>query len=276
MNGDCLQKTRKYLTIPVFFVLALFGIVHSVHAQEADTIVPVNKDPEKILKKIELREVTRGGIHFWLDDFSGHWAGFDFGFNLFVNDDYTGYEDEFMENDVFRSNSAYINIVQQSIGLQKNRNNIGLVTGLGLHLQSYRLDDNTTIEKDEDDVIQPNYLYFNDNQKSKLALESITLPLLLEFQIPVNHFDNRIFISAGLVASLRLSSHTKIKYKDDRKEKLKVVDDFSMHRFKYALMVRTGYRWFKVFASYDLQPLFIKDKGPEITPVTVGITLLRF
>ena len=99
---------------------------------------------------------------------------------------------------------------------------------------------------------------------------------MAEFQIPVNHFDNRIYISAGVLGSVRLNSHTKIKYRDKQKEKVKTVDDFSMPLFRYSLMFRTGYRWFNVFATYDLVPLFKKDKGPELTPFTFGVTLLRF
>lgn len=257
----------------IFFVgVTLF---HSF-AQVSDTIVPVNKNPEKILRKIDISDITRNGLTPWKTKFSGHFAGIDFGFNMFLNEDYSGYQSEFMENDVFRSNSAYFNVVQQSFGLQKNKNNFGLVTGLGLRLQSYRLDDETTISKDENSVIQPEYLYFDDHQKSKLAIVSLTVPLLAEWQIPINHNDNRIYVSAGILGSLRLNSHSKIKYKADEKQKYKMVDDFSMHTFKYSLMVRTGYRWFNVFASYDLVPLFKEGKGPELIPFTFGITLLRF
>lgn len=276
MNIDWPQKTKFFSFNFAVLLVVFFTDISILNAQTNDTIQVIDKNPEKLLKRIDITDVTKNGINFWQDDFSGHWAGFDFGFNMFLNEDYTGYEEAFMENDVFRSNSAYINIVQQSIGLQKNSNKIGLVTGLGLHLQSYRLDDNTTITKGDDGIIYPEYLYFNENQKSKLSIESITLPLLLEIQIPVNHFDNRVYVSAGVMGSLRLSSHTKIKYKDDKKEKLKVVDDFSMHRFKYSVMMRAGYRWINVFATYDLVPLFETGKGPELTPFTFGITLLRF
>ncbi|WP_303923075.1 outer membrane beta-barrel protein [Draconibacterium sediminis] len=268
------KPMKRILQTQILVLLFLCFSGLEIKAQENDSIVPI-ENPQRFLRKIDLSEVTHNGLKLWQDDFSGHWVGIDFGFNMLLNEDYTGYQSEFMDNDIFRSNSAYFNFLQQSIGLQKNRNTIGLVTGLGLQLQSYRLDDNTTIVKGNDGVISPEYLYFNDNQKSKLAVEMITLPLLLEFQIPINHYDNRLFFSAGVVGSVRLSSHTKIKYKEEKKEKLKVVDDFSMHRFRYSVMVRTGYRWFNVFASYDLVPLFKTDKGPELTPFTFGITLFQ-
>ena len=126
----------------LFFLLV--GVSGFSGAQETDSIVPVNQDPIKILRKIDVRKITQHGFNFWQDDFTGHWAGIDFGFNTFVNKDYSGYETRFMDNEVFYSNSAYLNIVQQSIGLQRNRNTLGLVTGIGLHLQSYRLDQNTS------------------------------------------------------------------------------------------------------------------------------------
>ncbi len=325
MNSVPSMKTKQYLPTLLFFIVMQMCFIQ-VNAQIADTIDVIDKDPEKILRKVDLKSITRNGINFWQDEFAGHWAGvdfgfnmfvnedysgydsefmendvfrsnttyinfiqqsigfqkarntigMDFGFNMFVNEDYSGYDSEFMENDVFRSNTTYINFIQQSIGFQKARNTIGMVTGLGLHLQSYRLDDNTTIYKDGNGVIHPEELYFDNNQKSKLSLVSLAVPLLVEFQIPVNHFDNRMYVSAGLVGSVRLHSHTKIKYKAERREKLKVVEDFSIHRFNYSVMVKAGSRWLNVFATCDLVPLFKADKGPEITPFSFGVTLLSF
>lgn len=274
MISEMPLKTNRFLQ-GLLLLLIIFVEVR-VEAQENDTIITVDRNPEKFLKKIDIHDFTHNGLNFWQDEFSGHWAGIDFGFNMFVNEDYSGYETEFMDNDIFRSNTAYINFIQQSIGLQKDMNTFGLVTGLGLHLQSYRLDDNTTILKDENGIIHPDYLYYDDNQKSKLSVVSLVLPLLVEFQMPVNHFDNRIYFSAGMIGSYRLNSHSKIKYKAEHKEKLKVEDDFSIHNFKYSIMVRAGYRWFNVFATYDLVPLFEKDKGPELYPLTFGITFMRF
>ncbi|MCY1721224.1 hypothetical protein OU798_12775 [Prolixibacteraceae bacterium Z1-6] len=261
------------LSLCLIFFIAFLPVSY---AQETDTIVPVQKDPEKILKKIDITKITRNGLTPWKTKFSGHYAGIDFGFNMLLNSDYLDYDSEFLDNDIFRSNSAYFNVVQQSIGLQKNKNIFGLVTGLGLHLQSYRLDDNTTIYLDENNVVQPQKLYFDNNQKSKLAMVWLNVPLLAEWQIPVNHYDNRIYFSAGLLGSMRIGSHTKIKYKAEQREKLKVEDHFSLHRFKYSIMVRGGYRWFNVFASYDLVPMFKENKGPELIPFTFGVTLMRF
>ncbi len=272
MNKELPLKTIKYLLLVLFTEISLLGF-----SQETDTVIPVNKSPEKILRKIDIRKIAENDFNFWQDNFSGHWAGVDFGFNTFMNKDYSGYDSKFMDNDVFRSNSTYINIFQQNFGLQHNRNTIGLVTGVGLHLQSYRLDGNTTIQRNENDVIEPITLYFDQNQKSKLSVVSAIVPLLAEFQIPVNRYENRLYFSAGIYGSYRINSHTKIKYRYDfKKEKLKVPGHYSIEDFRYGIMARTGYRRFNFFVAYDLVPFFKKDLGPELTPFTFGFTLLSF
>lgn len=274
MNRKRTLKTIKNSWLPLLFSAFLLFPVMQVKSQTADTIVPVDRNPRKILRKIDIRKME---FNFWQDQFEGHWAGVDFGFNGFANADYSGYNLKFMETELLRSNSTYINLLQQSIGLQRNRNTLGLVTGIGLHLQSYRLDRNTTIRREGDGRIEPEILYFDQNQKSKLSIVSLMVPLLAEFQVPVNHYENRLYFSAGVFRSVRLGSHTKIKYRaEGKKEKLKVPGQYAIHDFKYGLMVRTGYRWINFFATYDLIPLFKKELGPELTPFTFGFTLIQF
>ncbi|MDD2380325.1 MAG: hypothetical protein WCY58_01815 [Mariniphaga sp.] len=265
---------RNKLMIIPFVVFSLFTL--TLQAQK-DSIVPFEKNPEKLLGKIDIRTLTNNGFNFWYDDFSGHWSGVGLGFNLFLNPDYTDYTSNFMDNDIFRSNTTYINFIQQSIGIQRTRNTIGLVTGMGITLQSYRLDNNTTIQISDAGIIEPQILYFDKNQKSKLSIVSLVVPLLSEFQIPVNHYKNRIYISGGFYGGLRLSSHTKIKYRiDHKKEKLKTPGHYYLQDFKYGLMMRAGYRSIHLFATYEPVSLFRNSKGPDLTPVTFGITLISF
>jgi hypothetical protein len=257
----------------------LFTIIHSrvAYSQIIDTIDVVREKPEKLLKNLNIHSITQDGFNFWKDKFSGHWAGIDFGFNTLLHADYGEYSNEFMKNNPFRSGFFSLNPVQQSIGLQRNRNTIGLVSGLGLQWLNYRLDKNTTIETSATGLIIPKSLYFDSNQKSIFSLFYATLPVLAEIQFPVNHYNNRVFISSGMIFQYRLSSSTKIRYHLDKKrEKLKTPGDYSIPDIRYSLMVRMGYRNFQVFCNYDIQPLFKPGTGPELTPFTFGITLLRF
>jgi hypothetical protein len=263
--------SRLWPRFDLLIIILLFNL--NSFGQETDSIKPIRNNAEEILKKINL---ISDGFNFWKDKFSGHWAGIDLGFNTFLNPDYTGYDSEFMKNDILRSNSLYLNLFQRSIGLQRNRNNFGLVTGLGIQFQDYRLDDNTTIEKTTDEVIVPKEFYYSEKQKSKLFIFSLTVPVLAEIQIPINNYRNRLYFSSGMYFSYRIGTYTKIKYHSEQKQTLKVTDNYSLQNFKYGIMARTGYRWINFFAMYELTPFFKENKGPVLTPFTFGVTLLGF
>lgn len=266
------ENKTLWLRMQVLIVLGMFFTANAV-AQETDTIVPIRKNAEVILKSLNLNS---DGFNFWKDNFSGHWSGIDFGFNTFLNPDYTGYETEFMKNDIPRSNSVHLNLIQKSFGLQRNRNNLGLVTGIGAQFQEYRLDDTLTIVRSDNDIIIPNSIHYGNNQNSKLFLFTVTLPVLAEIQIPVNNYRNRLYFSSGMYFNYRIGSYTKIKYKLDHHQKLKINDNYSLQNFKYGVMARAGYRWINFFAMYELTPFFREGKGPELKPFTFGITLIQF
>lgn len=224
----------------------------------------------------------------WDDDYSserergfrGHWAGFEMGVNAFSNEDYSAYpgQNDFMELDLLKSTAVNLNFLQYDISLQKDRNTIGLVTGMGLEWNNYRFDKKITLTEAETGEIIPEALNPDWSiKKSKLTSLYLTVPLLLEFQIPVGYKSRRVNFSAGIVGGLRIASHTKIKYKNNgNTHKDKDHDDFNLKALRYAGQVRLGYKSIKLFATYGLTELFEDGKGPELTPYTVGITLVSF
>jgi len=274
MQVNAIQKTIKVL---LRFGLLSFSVVllwFSSNSQTVDTIIPINENPEEILRNIRLKTFSGKGFNYWQDKFSGHWMGVDLGFNALVNTDYSTYDSEFMKPQIFNSNSLHLNIIHQSIGLQRLRNNFGMVIGLGVIMREYRIDDNATITKNENGVIIPKSFDYSENQKSKLYEYSIVVPMLFEYQVPIENYKLRYYISGGMFTGYRMASHTKIKYETDETEKLKRSGDFALQNFKYGIMARTGYRWINIFAMYEFSNLFKKDMGPELTPLTFGITLL--
>ncbi|MCT4601556.1 MAG: PorT family protein [Marinifilum sp.] len=209
-------------------------------------------------------------------EFRGHWAGFEMGVNGFTDENYTSYDYDFMELDMAKSIAVNLNFLQYDISLQKERNTIGLITGLGLEWNNYRFDNDITLQK-VNGVIQPLDLSVEQPdwkiKKTKLTTLYLTVPLLLEFQIPVKYKKRRVHMSAGVVGGLRLGSHTKIKHDGD---KVKDHDDFKLKTLRYAAHARIGYRSLNFFATYGLTELFESGKGPDLTPFTVGITLISF
>ena len=266
----------KYL---FFILLATFASLLAF-SQENDSIIVVQSPTGRLSGLIDVQDLTNEGYNYWDDKFEGHWSGIELGINGFSNADYSMYpssENHFLDNDLIRSNVLNLNILQYSKGIQQTRNNIGLVTGLGLSFQSYHLDNNTTISVDENQKIHPSVLYFDSSQKSKLSSLYLEVPLLLEFQIPISHYSNRLYFSAGLTGAKRLETHTKVKYrKNGKREKLKSPGDYSINDYKVAASFRVGYRWVNLFASYDLASLFENRRGPKLYSFSAGIKLISF
>ena len=115
-----------------------------------------------------------------------------------------------------------------------------------------------------------------DYIKSKLLVNYLRIPLLLEYQTNSKSKKNSFHITAGVVAGLRISSHTKQVYKDDKdkKYKLKDKDDFHLSPLKYDASVRIGWGKFNLFATYSLNQLFKKHEAPTLYPFTAGLTLV--
>jgi hypothetical protein len=205
--------------------------------------------------------------------FRGHWAGLEWGLNNFLDEDLTLSREEnaaFMDLNTDRSWAFDLNFAQYSLGFGSPY--FGLVTGLGLSFNNYFFDGkNNIIERNDSVVINP---LSGDISKSKLTTSFLRIPLILEAQFPRTIRSKRVFISAGLVAGLKLGSHSKVVYKvDGGKKKDKNNDDFNINPFRYGLTARVGYGSLSVFADYYLTPLFIADKGPELHPFTVGLAL---
>jgi hypothetical protein len=202
--------------------------------------------------------------------FRGHWSGIEFGFNNYLTSENSlvmPVDIDYMSLHSGKSRNFNINISQLSIGLSRH---IGFVTGLGFNWNNYRFDGNNNILKGTNGIIEvldPE----TELEKSKLATIYLTLPFMLEMQIPVNH--NHINIAAGAIGALKLGSHTKIVYEDDR-ESLKSSGDFSLNMLRYGTTARAGYGNFQIYGTYYLAPLFKTGKGPggySLFPFEIGV-----
>ncbi len=105
--------------------------------------------------------------------------------------------------------------------------------------------------------------------------------------------------AAGVVVGWRVRTHTKIYYNDanttfnlrdpetgnllpislqspanSNRNIVKDYDSFHMRPFKLDAGIRAGWGGIvNLYANYSLTSLFIKDKGPELYPFSVGIAL---
>lgn len=217
-----------------------------------------------------------------IDKFKGHWAGFEMGFNGYFSSGFSTSlpsSDMFMELNQGKSVSVSINFLQYNIGLQHNKNNLGLVVGSGITWYNYRTDNPFYFQKDAttNKTIGVPLAEGQDVSKNKITSTFINFPLLLEWQIPSSNDAHRFYIAAGPYAGFRLGGHTKIVYHENgSRHKDHSKKDININPFQYGVMVRMGYRFIKLYGSYNFSTLYSSDMGPELYPYTIGMTLLSF
>lgn len=205
--------------------------------------------------------------------FNGHWAGFEMGINGYLTSDNSlslPSDINFLELRYEKSAEVAINFLEQNFNLINNK--LGLVTGLGYRSNNYRFEPNVMLLADTTPIggmfLEPKADYL----KSKLVVNYLTVPLLLEFQTNPYSRSSSFHITAGAIMGFRFSSHSKIVKDENGKEKIKNKDPFNMAPFRWDLTARAGWGVINLYANYSLNSLFLADKGPELYPFSVGIT----
>lgn len=203
--------------------------------------------------------------------FRGHWAGFEWGINNFLDNDFslsrTG-DATFMDLNTGRSWVANINFAQYSLGF--GTSHLGIVTGMGVELNNYFFDNNNTIVELNDYVVDS--ALTGNVGKSKLTTTFLRVPVIFEVQFPNTIRAKRVFLSVGIVGGLKIGSHTKVVYKENGKSKDKNRDDFNINPFRYGITARAGFGNLSVFGDYYMTTMFVKDKGPELHPFNLGLS----
>jgi hypothetical protein len=154
-----------------------------------------------------------------------------------------------------------------AIGLQISSHNI-----YGNYIVDWT-SDSTWLNKIPDSV---NY------KRSKMTLAYLELPI--EFR-----FKSKTKVSVGVGFKAGLLAGSFIKYKGDGgietenftlketgNQRVKVYGIKNLQQFTYGPTLRVGYKWFNVTGYYMLSHLFVKNKGPEMYPISVGFVLMPF
>lgn len=207
--------------------------------------------------------------------FKGHWSGFYYGFVNFAELPEAW---KSLELDWGHSFAMQFNLCKYSINLSR-RNNLGLVTGLGLEYQRLRFNnDNISVIKSEGslEIIHSLQTYPEINKIKRSTFKNLylTIPLLVEVQFPARIY-NRMYISGGIMGGLRMHSKTKIVYEDNDGDKYrkKRKGNFNMVPFKADAIARIGYRNVNVWGSYTLTNMFKASDVPDLHLYTVGLGL---
>jgi len=158
----------------------------------------------------------------------------------------------------------------------KSNFSIGLGTGFGISnvLQDARFMEDTLGST----VLSP----FPDSNfhfdKNKLTTAFLDFPFELRYRTKPNPKGNSFKLALGFKFGLLLGSHIKYRGEDDflgtqKDVKIKIHDIDNLAKSRYGPTFRIGHGNWSLYGYYSLSTLFEKDKGPEITPVTIGISL---
>jgi hypothetical protein len=116
-------------------------------------------------------------------------------------------------------------------------------------------------------------------KKYKLATAFLEAPIELRYRTNPGDDRRSVKFAIGAKVGTLLSAHVKGKDFQDKNDntildyiqKEKNKSFFNKNRF--SLMARAGYGHFTLFASYSVTPLFKEGLGPNIRPLTFGLTL---
>lgn len=202
--------------------------------------------------------------------FRGNWSGVEFGYNNYTTSrsrQIIPDNIDYMTLHSGKSHNFNVNFAQLNLGLTRH---IGFVTGLGFNWNNYRFDGNNNITKGpggQIEVLDPGETL----KKSKLTTIYLTVPFLLEFQVPVNG-SNHFNVAAGPVGAVKLLSHSKMVFEAGNKAKSN--SDFNLNLLKYGATARIGYSNFQLFGTYYFTPMFRSGDGPggwDLYPFEVGM-----
>jgi len=213
----------------------------------------------------------KDSVRHYNSDFK-HWQGIEFGVNGLM--DYRNTLDaplgaNFLELDYAKSYQFGLNLLEKDFHIYKNY--INIVTGFGFNFNHYAFENNVSIKADT------SYIWASADtmkyRKNKLNVSYIRIPLMIEINTSKNP-DKNFHIAAGAEVAYRIHSVTKQRFDvDDKHYRVKQRDDFNLEPFTYGLCARVGYNNVTVYANYSLTRLFKKNAGPQVYPVSVGITI---
>ena len=118
---------------------------------------------------------------------------------------------------------------------------------MGLNFNNYRFSNNFTL-KNELGTIVPIPITDSNLEKTKLSTGYLTVPLLLEFQLPK---ETGIWMSMGLIGGMKMGSHTKVKIAGN---KSKDHNDFNINPFRGGATARLGFKGYNIFRHLLFYP----------------------
>ena len=162
--------------------------------------------------------------------------------------------------------------------------------GAGISWYNFKFQDPyTRLVKGEDEAIFTQWDQSMNATKSKLTvfhLNAFLVPVLdFSYRTRVRTYDdgfrqkrtyfhrNSFRIGAGGYVGTRLDSYTKLVWQvEGKKSKKREKSDYFLERLRYGIRGIIGWGEVDFFVNYDLSTLFYEGRGPELNPITFGLS----
>jgi hypothetical protein len=220
---------------------------------------------------------------------STNWFIFDFGFSNYIDKTDYGNTGNYLYNrsgaaplgksdfNLNTGKSLNVNVwfFMQRINLIKK--NVNLKYGLGIEYDNYRYKTSSNLsylEKNSylNSLQAPSPVVIRDSisfSKNKLALNYITVPLMLNFITNSANTKKGLSLSMGLSAGYLYGVRNKQKSEERGKEKNR--GDYDLERFKLSYIAEMGLGPVRLYGSYSPNSIF--SRGLVMKPYTIGIRL---
>ncbi len=167
--------------------------------------------------------------------------------------------------------------------------NFSFAWGLGISCHNFYSDGVPVLERDANnnptgntmfETLGTHYQTKVNYTKNKLNINYLELPIEFKFKSRDGH-NRQLKFSFGFKVGYELSNHTKY-VGDDVLENttdqvtIKKSDIKNISKWNYGVTARIGRGMFNLFGYYSLSKIFDKDKGPQMYPISVGISITPF
>ncbi len=120
-----------------------------------------------------------------------------------------------------------------------------------------------------------------DHKKSKISITYIDIPFGFQYKLK-----NNMHFTLGFKVGWKINDHWKYKgdcYESDNEiydpgiaMKRKYSGLPNIEKFHYGPFFTCSYKWFGVMVNYQVSKLFTEERGPQVNPISVGLTFKPF
>ena len=260
--------------------------------KEKDTIrignIIITRDPNKSSDYgIDNTHIIWGKRHNGkLSNVSTNWLILDFGMANYVDETNYNAPSTYLYNrpgavplgkndfDLREGKSVNVNIWFFIQRLNLIKHYVNLKYGLGIELNNYRYTTNANISYLENNpYVPPQYstaVIIRDSiqfSKNKLALDYLTVPLMLNFSTNPGYLNKGLSLSVGVSAGYLYDQRNK--QISPERGKLKNKHDFDIETFKFSYIAELGLGPVKLYGSYS--PVSFYERDLDMKPYTIGI-----